>query len=118
VVAIESEAELGEQVLAQCVEVGGRNFEGGATDIARQVAVHGTGEVVHSGVLAEVGVHDNIEVFELLQDPIHGRRADVGLSSLNREGYLVSGQVSGRRHQHRGNCPLGHGYSLGSASNN
>ena len=46
------------------------------------------------GVLVEMGVHDDLQVLELLEDPIDGRRADVGSATLDALRDLFGGQVT------------------------
>lgn len=87
----------------------GRDLEGAAAQFAREMAVYGTGQVVDRGVLIEVCVHHDLQRLELLEDAIHRRRADVGLTFLYRVGYLVGGQVTVRRDENLGDRSFSHG---------
>ncbi len=70
--AIELETERRQEILAECVEMTGGDFEGHFADIASEVTVNRSGEVVHGGRLTEVRVNDNAEFLELFEDAIHG----------------------------------------------
>lgn len=109
VVSIQKEAECLLEVLTECVEVRSRYLDRLAAHLAREVSVHRAREVVHGGVLIEVGVHHNLQRFKLLQDSVDRRRADVGLTLLHFLGNFVSRQMSGGAHEHFGDRSLGHG---------
>ena len=60
------------EVLAEFVEMNCGNFEGPLAGFAGQVSVHDPGEVVHRRRLAQMGVHDDLQLLELLEDPVDG----------------------------------------------
>jgi hypothetical protein len=113
VMTIEREAVRLEKILAQCIEVRRRDFNGGVTLFARQVSVHGTAQVIDRGRLTEMGVHHHVEIFKLLEDSIHGRRADVRASVLDGDRHFVHRQVAVRRNEYFRHRPLGCRDSLG-----
>jgi hypothetical protein len=84
------------KVFAQEVEMGGGNLDGRAALVAREMTVDRTGQVVHRGVLIQMGVHDDLECLELLEDSIDGRGTDVGLALLHFVRDLVGREMAVR----------------------
>lgn len=66
-------------------------------------------QVVHRGVLIEMRMHNNLEVFKLFKDSIDGGRAHIGLAFLDFVGDLVGGQMATCRHKDLGDGALGDG---------
>ena len=101
-VTVEAKAETSENPSAQLVEETRRNLLSGLARVAGQVPVDGAGQMVDRGRLAQVGVHDDVEFFELFENSVNGRQTDVGQAALNGEGNFVHGEVVGRPGQYVG----------------
>jgi hypothetical protein len=112
VMAIEREAKGRQQLATQSVEVPGRNLERCFTYLTGQMAMRGTRQVVHGGLLSKVRVDDDAEIFEFFEDPVHRRRADLGAAFLHRDGDLVSREVAASTYEHFSDDSLGDRDSL------
>ena len=67
-------------------------------------------QVMHRGAVSDVGVDDQVEPFELLQDPIDRRRADVGRIALGGPSDFLGAEVVGQFDEYTSNCSLSYGH--------
>jgi hypothetical protein len=107
VVPIEDEVGIYSQGLRQRVKDFGINLPNIVAVLTEQVDVVLSGEVVHGGVLAHVGVHDNPELLELVENSIDRTRGDVGGAGLHGGGDVFGGEVFVAQLENVENCPLG-----------
>lgn len=75
------------------LEERGRHFNRATTGGTQEMSVYGTGEVVHRGSPAQVGVHHDAEILQFFEIAVHRRRARFGGSQLNHARQGFHGQV-------------------------
>src|SRR5260370_10573745 len=69
--------------------------------LAHQVKELIVGEVVDGWPMPEVSVLDDALPLEGIQSPVHGRRGDLRMLTMDAPGELLGGHVAGRLEQRR-----------------
>ena len=93
---IELEPVARHELSTEGVKVRRRKFDGILALFAGTVSVHVARQGIVGRELAQVGVDDEVEFFELLEYSIDRCRTDFGAQLLNSQRFFVRGEVSRR----------------------
>ena len=95
------EPELFHRQHPQRIQGAGRNLDDPVAIRAQQMIVAVFGEVVHRTTLCGLDVVDQADLLELVEESIHRRRSNVGVSSLHDLGQALRRQVLSALLHHR-----------------
>jgi hypothetical protein len=99
VVGRNQKVELPSQALLEAAVESSRDLDDRSAGLAHQVKVLIVGEVVDGWSMPEVSVLDDALPLEGIQSPVHGRRGDLGMLTVDALGEFLGGHVAGSLEQ-------------------
>ncbi len=99
VVGRNQEVEVPSQALLEAAVESSRDLGDRSAGLAHQVKVLLVGEVVDGWPMPEVSVLDDALPLEGIQGPVHGRRGDLGMLTMDALGEFLGGHVAGSLEQ-------------------
>ena len=99
VVGRNQKVEVPSQALLEAAVESSRDLGDRSAGLAHQVKVLIVGEVVDGWPMPEVSVLDDALPLEGIQSPVHGRRGDLRMLTMDAPGELLGGHVAGSLEQ-------------------